>query len=327
MPTANVLLTALVLAGALTACGNGGGGGVELTLVAYSTPRAAYEEIIDAFRESPAGRDVRFTRSYGASGDQSRAVESGLGADVVAFALEPDVTRLVEAGIVAGDWDAGRHRGMVTESVVVFGVRRGNPLGIRTWADLVEPGVEVITPNPFTSGGARWNVMAAYGQAAAGRGEAGGVAYLRRLFANVPVQDDTARKSLQTFTSGKGDVLLAYENEAIFARQRDQPLDYVVPDATVLIENPVAVTTTSRHPRQARAFLEFLRGPVAQRIFAENGYRPVAAGVDAPFAFPRPDGLFDIGAFGGWAEVTERFFDPDDGVMAAVARRSGLSVG
>lgn len=334
-----VLLVVALVAGMAGACGGGpdqagttGGSAAlpaaKLALVAYSTPQEAYEQIIQAFRRTPEGRNITFKRSYGASGDQSRAVESGLDADVVAFSLEPDMTRLVKAGIVAADWDGGQHRGMVTESVVVFGVREGNPDKVRTWAHLVRPGVEVITPNPFTSGGARWNVMAAYGQAVAGgRPEAAGVDYLNKLFANVPVQDDSARKSLQTFTSGKGDVLLAYENEAIFARQKGQAIDYVVPDDTILIENPVAVTKTSKHPEQARAFLEFLRGPQAQGIFARNGYRPVVDGVTGPHRFPEPSRRFDISTFGGWADVSMKFFDPSDGVMAGVERRIGVSVG
>ena len=300
----------------------------ELALVAYSTPQEAYDQITEAFSKTPQGRNITFTRSYGGSGDQSRAVESGLTADVVAFSLEPDMTRLVKAGLVAADWNTGEHKGMVTESLTVLVVRKGNPKGIRTWADLVKPGVDVITPNPFTSGGARWNVMAAYGQASdQGRTEPAGVSYLNKLFANVPVQDDSARKSLQTFTSGKGDVLLAYENEAIFAQQKGQAIDYVVPDDTILIENPVAATSSSKHPEQAKAFVEFLRGKAAQEIFAKNGYRPVLDGVKAPYDFPEPAGLFDISAFGGWAEVSKKFFDPAGSVMADVERKIGVSVG
>ena len=300
----------------------------ELALVAYSTPQEAYDQITDAFSKTPQGRDITFTKSYGGSGDQSRAVESGLTADVVAFSLEPDMTRLVKKGLVAEGWDGGEHKGMVTESLSVFVVRKGNPKGIKTWADLVKPGVEVITPNPFTSGGARWNVMAAYGQASdVGKADADGVSYLHKLFANVPVQDDTARKSLQTFTSGKGDVLLAYENEAIFAQQKGQAIDYVVPDDTILIENPVAVTTSSTHPEQAKAFVEFLQGKTAQEIFAKNGYRPVLEGVKGPYDFPEPPGQFDITAFGGWAEVSKKFFDPAGSVMADVERQIGVAVG
>ena len=300
----------------------------ELALVAYSTPQEAYDKITDAFSDTPEGKNITFTKSYGASGDQSRAVESGLTADVVAFSLEPDMTRLVKAGLVAADWNAGEQKGIVTESLTVFVVRKGNPKHIESWADLTKPGVEVITPNPFTSGGARWNVMAAYGQASSvGKDEAAGVEYLHKLFANVPVQDDSARKSLQTFTSGKGDVLLAYENEAIFAKQKGQAIDYVVPDDTILIENPVAVTSSTKYPLQAKAFLAFLRSDEAQRIFAENGYRPVVDGVTGPYDFPTPAGQFDIGAFGGWTEVSKRFFDPSGGVMADVERQIGVSVG
>ena len=300
----------------------------ELALVAYSTPQEAYDKITEAFSDTPEGQNITFTKSYGASGEQSRAVESGLTADIVAFSLEPDMSRLVKAGLVGSDWNADGHKGMVTESLTVFVVRKGNPKNITTWADLVKPGVEVITPNPFTSGGARWNVMAAYGQASdVDKTEAAGVSYLDKLFANVPVQDDSARKSLQTFTSGKGDVLLAYENEAIFAQQKGQAIDYVVPDDTILIENPVAVTSSSKHPEQAQAFLDFLRSEAAQKIFAENGYRPVVDGVTGPYQFGEPSGLFDITAFGGWAEVSKRFFDPAGSIMADVERRIGVSVG
>ncbi len=325
-------LALLLVAGVLAACGAGGGSPgaptVELALVAYSTPQEAYDQITEAFTKTPQGSNITFTKSYGGSGDQSRAVESGLPADIVAFSLEPDMTRLVEAGIVAADWNADEYGGMVAESIVVLVVRRGNPKKIKDWGDLVKPGVEVITPNPFTSGGARWNVMAAFGQVVQGAGsEADGVRFLNALFENVPVQDDTARKSLQTFTSGKGDVLIAYENEAIFAQQKGQAIDYVIPSSTILIENPVAVTTTSKHPEQARAFLAFLRSAEAQRVFAENGYRPVTADVDRPFRFPKPVGLFTIADLGGWAEVSKRFFDPADSIMADVERRIGVSVG
>jgi sulfate/thiosulfate-binding protein len=300
----------------------------ELALVAYSTPQEAYEQIIEAFQATPAGKNITFTTSFGGSGDQSRAVEAGLEADVVAFSLEPDMTRLVKAGLVAEDWSADEHQGMVTNSVVVLAVRKGNPEGIEDWDDLVQDGIEVVTPNPFTSGGARWNVMAAFGQATADGGpDDVGIDYLDKLFANVPVQDDSARKSLQTFVGGVGDVLLAYENEAIFAAEQDQPIDYVVPDSTILIENPVAVTSSSKHPAQAQAFLDFLRGPEAQQIFAENGYRPVVDGVESPFDFPTPPGLFTIADFGGWSEVSAKFFDPEGSIMVDVEREIGVSVG
>ncbi len=318
------MLAAAALTGAvaLSACGGGsagaaGGGEGTVGLVAYSTPREAYEEIIPAFQETEAGRGVTFEQSYGSSGEQSRAVEAGLPADVVAFSLAPDLDRLVDAGLVAEGWSANEHDGMVTDSVVVLAVRESNPKDIQGWDDLLRDGVEVITPNPFTSGGARWNVMAAYGaQLELGASEDEAIEYLRQLFANVPVQDKSAREALQTFSGGKGDVLVAYENEAIFARQNGVALDYVVPDQTILIENPVAATTESSDA--AQAFVDFLYTPEAQRVFGEKGYRPVLEDVLAEFDYPRPPALFTIEDVGGWDEVSERFFDRETGVMAEI---------
>ena len=184
------------------------------------------------------------------------------------------MTRLVESGVVAKDWNAGEHKGMVTDSVVVFMVREGNPKGIKTWDDLTKDGVEVLTPNPFTSGGARWNVMAGYGaQLEQGKTPEQARDYLKALFANVAVQDKSARESLTTFASGKGDVLLGYENEAIFAQRQGQPLEYVVPDQTILIENPVAITEDANGA--AKGFLDFLVTDEAQKVFGDEGYRPV----------------------------------------------------
>jgi sulfate/thiosulfate transport system substrate-binding protein len=324
-------LAALAVATVLAAAGCGGGDSgsgdkVKLALVAYSTPQKAYEDIIKAYQKTPAGKNVTFTKSFGASGDQSRAVESGLTADVVAFSLEPDMTRLVKAGLVAEDWNAGATKGMATDSVVVLATRKGNPKGVKTWDDLTRSGIEVITPNPFTSGGARWNVLAGYGaKSEKGKKKEDGVAYLGALFKNVAVQDDSARKSLQTFAGGKGDVIIAYENEAIFARQQKQKLDYVVPDSTIRIENPVAVTKNSKHPKEAKAFLDFLYSARGQQIFVDNGYRPRAtAGVKADF--PNPPDLFTIADLGGWTKVNKEFFDPQAGVMADIERKLGVSV-
>lgn len=336
--TALALSAALLLAGA--ACGGGSKDGddkaagasaggealpaAELSLVAYSTPQEAYGKIIKAFRATPQGRNITFTESYGASGDQSRAVESGLNADIVAFSLEPDMTRLVKAGLVAADWNSGSFDGMVTNSVVSLIVRKGNPEKIKGWDDLVRPGIEAINPNPFTSGGARWNVMAAYGaKSGKGSNHDAGMSYVGELFQHIPVQDDSARKSLQTFAGGKGDVLLGYENEAIFAKAKGQALDYVVPDETILIENPVAVTAKSKHPQQAKAFLDFLFSPTAQRIFAEDGYRPTVK-VDGARTFPTPSGLFTIADLGGWADVTKKFFDPQTGLLVDIERKLGV---
>ncbi len=309
-----------------SASGGGGGGDKKITLVAYSTPREAYEAIIPAFQETADGEGVDFEQSYAASGEQSRAVESGLPADFVGFSLEPDVTRLVDAGLVDANWAEDEYNGMVTDSVVVFAVRPGNPKNIQTWDDLLQEGLEVITPNPFTSGGAQWNIMAAYGaQLEQGKTEEEGVEYLRDLFLNnVPVQDKSAREALQTFTGGKGDVLLAYENEAIFAKNAGQPLEYVVPDETILIENPVAVVNTSKNVPTVEAFIEFLRGEEAQKIFGENGYRPVNEAVAGEFDFPTPPGLFTIADLGGWADVRAEFFDRENGIFADIEEELGV---
>lgn len=297
---------------------------VRLSLVAYSTPRDAYAQIIEAFKKTPAGKDVSFDQSYGASGEQARAVKEGLAADVVAFSLEPDMTDLVNASIVDRSWNKNAYRGMVTNSVVVFALRDGNPKKIKTWNGLVKDGVEVLTPNVFTSGGARWNIMAAYGaQRKQGKTDKAAIDYLKQLYRHVSVQDKSARESLQTFVSGKGDALLAYENEALFAQQKKQPVQFVIPRSTILIENPVAVTTTSKNPRAARAFVSFLRSPTAQRIFARNGYRPVVKSVARESRFPDRPGLFTIDLLGGWTKVQKRFFDPKSGVIAEIQREIG----
>jgi sulfate transport system substrate-binding protein len=308
------------------AAGGGAGEGTTLALVAYSTPREVYAQLVDDFAATDAGAGVSFQESYAASGEQSRAVAAGLPADIVAFSLEPDVTRLVDEGLVAETWHDDEHGGMVTESVVVFAVRKGNPEGIRTWADLTREGVEVITPNPFTSGGAQWNVMAAYGaQLESGRSEAEAVEYLRQLFRNVSVQDKSAREALQTFVGGKGDVLIAYENEAILAQTKGEELEYVVPDETILIENPIAVVEGPK-AEQAQAFVDYVRSPEAQRAFGEAGYRPILDDVLGEFDYPTPAKLFTIADLGGWKSVREEFFDVEGGVMADIQRELGQAL-
>jgi sulfate/thiosulfate transport system substrate-binding protein len=324
-----VVFAALILVGT-SGCGGtsnaaeDGSGGGKLTLVAYSTPQEAYEEIIPAFQKTAAGKGVEFEQSYGASGEQSRAVEAGLPADVVEFALDSDITRLVDAGLVDSSWNQNEHKGIVTDSVVAFVVRKGNPKDIHTWDDLVQPGVEVITPNPFTSGGARWNIMAAYGaQIKQGKSKEEAIAYLNELFKNVAVQDESARDALQTFTGGKGDVLISYENEAITAQQKGEEVDYVIPDQTILIENPVAVTTDA--PETASDFVKFLYSDEAQKIFGEKGYRPVVKSVADQFDYATPQTLFTIQDFGGWGTVKDEFFDPENGIVAKIEMSLGVS--
>jgi sulfate/thiosulfate-binding protein len=295
-----------------------------LTLVAYSTPREAYAKLTSAFRETPAGRDLSVEQSYGSSGEQARAVLGGLKADIVALSLEPDVTTLVHGGLVPANWNRDAYEGIVTRSVVVFAVRDGNPKKIRDWKDLIRPGVEVVTPNVQTSGGAKWNVMAAYGaQLRARKNHKQAVSYLRELYRHVVSQDKSAREALQTFLAGRGDVLLAYENEAIFANQKGQKVPYVIPKATIRIENPIAVTKAGLNKPQARAFVRFLRTKPAQRIFAENGYRPVLRSASRGFSFPVRPQLFTIDYLGGWKKVDSRFFDPRTGIVTKIQAEGG----
>jgi sulfate transport system substrate-binding protein len=320
---AGALALALALVAGVAACGGDSGGSGTISLVAYTTPQEAYEEIIRAFKATDNGRDVDFRQSYGASGDQARAVEAGLNADVVALSLQPDVDKLVPKFVEEG-WNEDKYDGFVTNSVVAFTVRKGNPKNIKTWDDLIKDGVEVITPNPFTSGGARWNIMAAYGaQLEQGKTEVQSLQYLRDLLGNTPVQDKSAREALQTFAGGKGDVLISYENEAITAQQKGEDVDYVVPDETILIQNPIAVTTDS--PPAAKRFVEFARSEEAQKIFAEKGYRSVIASLVDESKYPTPAKLFEITKFGGWSKVTDEFFDPANGKVADIEKDLGIS--
>jgi len=306
--------------------------GARLSLVAYSTPREAYGKLIPMFQKTAVGKDVDFSQSYGASGEQTRAVKAGLDADIVALSLAPDMDELVAAGKVDAKWKKQSYKGMVTDSVVVFVVRDGNPKKIKSWNDLLRPGIEIVTPNPFTSGGARWNIMAAYGSwRKQGKTDKQAQANLLKLWKNVAVQDTSARASLSTFNSGKGDVLLAYENEAYFSRMQGLNLQWVIPKTTILIENPIAVTKDSTDKAAANSFLRFLRTPAAQQVFADNGYRPVVKSVENANRkkFPVRPGLFTIDqlGLGGWGKVQKRFFDPSNSIMARFQRAVGGSTG
>ena len=324
-----VLLALLGLAVVVAGCGganDGGGGSSKLSLVAYSTPKEAYEGIIPAFQKTAAGKGVTFTQSYGNSGDQARAVISGLPTDIAALSLEPDITKLVKDKLVAPGWKSTPTKGIVTHSVVALAVRQGNPKNIKGWDDLIKPGIEVLTPNPFTSGGARWNIMAAYGaQLQQGKTEAQATDYLKQLFKHVVVQDKSAREALQSFTAGKGDVLISYENEAITAQQKGEKLDYVVPDATILIENPIAATASAGPA--AKAFIDFATSTPAQKIFAAKGYRSVIPSLVDKQTYPDPPKQFDITRFGGWDAVMKKVFDPKDSVMQRVEAGLGVSTG
>jgi sulfate/thiosulfate-binding protein len=317
---------------ALTGCGASSDAAdtTSLDLVAYSTPQTAFKSIEAAFKKSDDGKGVSFKESYGPSGDQSRAVAGGQPADFVNFSLESDVTRLVDEGLVAEDWNAGEHKGIVADSVVAIVVRKGNPKHITGWDDLVKPGVEIVTPNPASSGGARWNTLAAYGHVLADGGtEDQAKDYLTKFFEHAVSLPGSARDALTSFTSGNGDVLISYENEAILARQNDQDVDYIVPDQTLLIETPAAVTTDA--PAAAKSFLDFLYTPEAQEDFVKSGYRPVIDGVTADVEgandpsnpFPTPTKLLTVaGDFGGWPAAQEKFFD-DGGIVPTIQEATG----
>ncbi|HYH89332.1 MAG TPA: sulfate ABC transporter substrate-binding protein [Solirubrobacteraceae bacterium] len=338
MTRSRLLFAALTLALlAVTACGgasdstSGGSstdkGSKSLSLVAYSTPQVVYDEIIPDFQKTGDGEGVGFKSSFGASGEQSRAVEAGLKADVVSFSIEPDMTRLVDAGLVGKDWKSTPSKGLVTTSVVSFIVREGNPKNIKTWDDLVKPGVEVLTPNPFTSGAAKWNLLAGYGaKSDGGKNPDAGLSYLRKLITNnVKVQDKSGREALQTFTSGTGDVLLSYEYEATTARKKGEKLDYVIPDDTIKIDIDIAVT--EKAATAAQKFVDYVLSKPGQERFVDWGYRPVDQEVlDANQSkFPEPAGLFTIDDLGGWSKVNDELFDPEKGSVAKIEEEAGVS--
>ena len=336
-----VLIAAVGGAAALAGCGGssdtsstaaassgGGGSSTQLALVGYSTPKKAYDALTGAFAQTTAGKGVSFGQSFGASGSQSRAVDSGQPADVVAFSTTPDMTRLVKDGIVAKTWDANPQKGMSSNSVVVFVVRKGNPKHITGWDDLIKPGIDVITPNPSTSGSARWNILAGYGaELKEGKTPAQALAYVRTLLTkNVSVQDAAASAALQTFTSGKGDVLLDYESDAIAAEKAGDKIQYIVPKQTILIQTPIAVTAKTSHPTQAKAFLNWQWSTAGQTIWAQQGYRPVLASVAKHFTskFPTPPQLFTIAFLGGWTKAKSQFFDPSTGSITKIEQAAGV---
>lgn len=333
----------LLSSAALVACGQAGGasqgapagGPLTLTLAAYTTPREAYAELIPLFQQQwqeETGQQVEFEESYQGSGAQSRAIVEGFEADIAALSLEADVNRIVDAGLITNDWKANAYKGMVSTSIVSFAVRKGNPKGIHDWADLAKPGVEVLTPNPQTSGGAQWNMLALYG--AAKRGFVEGVAkdddaaaleFMKAVLRNVTVMDKGARESIVTFEQGIGDVAITYENEVLVGQQNGQEYELVIPRSTILIENPVAIIDSyvDKHGTReaAEAFVAFLFTPEAQTIFAEHGLRspdPTVAEATAE-RYPPVEDLWTIEYFGGWAEATPTYFGEDGIYTRAIA--------
>jgi sulfate/thiosulfate-binding protein len=301
--------------------------GGSLSVVGYSTPEAVYQEALEpGFEATPEGSGVSFSNSFGASGDQSRAVVAGQPASVVHFAQAGDMERLVEeGGLVAKDWDKQKYGGIAQNSVVVITVRSGNPEGIKTLDDVLTKDVDVVTPNPFSSGAARWNIMAVYGNAInQGKSPDDALADVKTLLDKAVAQPGSARDALAAFTQGEGDVLLGYENEAIKAIDEGEDVEYVVPPSTIQIETPIAVTTDAPEPA-AQDFLDYVWSDAGQEIWAENGYRPVNPKLVDEKQFPTPKDLFKISQFGGWGKVNDEFFDDETGSVAKIEQELGVS--
>ena len=302
---------------------------VKLTLAAYTTPREAYAEIIPAFQKywkDKTGQTVTFEESYQGSGAQSRAVAQGLEADVVALSLEADIDRIQQAGLITHDWKNKSFGGMVSNSVVAMAVRKGNPKNIHDWADLSQPNLEILTPNPKTSGGAMWNILAMYG--AAKRGQVKGISaddkgaqdYLLSVLKNVTVMDKGARESITNFEKGVGDVAITYENEVLNGQQAGQDYELILPTSTIRIDTPVAVVDKYADKHGARqvaeGFVDFLFTKQAQEIFAKHGFRSPDPEVAKETAanYPPIKDLFTIDEFDGWSKATPTFFG-DDGIF------------
>ena len=331
--TAAALAVPAILSGCAASSGSSGSDD-KLSIVGFSVLKTANEPVISAFQKTDAGKDITFTTSYGASGDQSRAVAGGLHADEVHLSLEPDVQSLVDAGLVDKTWDQNSTDGILTDSVVVFLVRKGNPLGIKSWDDLVKPGVKVITPNPESSGSAKWNILAAWAHAAQAPGgnDTKAQDFVTKLLHNTVAMPGSGSDALASFLAGNGDVLLAYENDSIEARASGEDVDYVIPDDTLLIQNPAAVTADASPA--AQDFLDFQLSKEGQTLYAQAGFRPVISGVDTDVPgvetpsdpFPKVKTLFTIDKdFGGWGAADPKYFDEDNGIITKII--SGLNIG
>jgi len=320
----------------LAACSGGSsdvvGGGdspkadTTLTLVAYAVPEPGWSKIIPAFTATAEGKGVEVTTSYGASGDQSRAVVDGKPADIVNFSVEPDVTRLVKAGKVAADWNADVTKGVPFGSVVSLVVRKGNPKNIKDWDDLLAAGIEVVTPSPLSSGSAKWNLLAPYAvKSDGGQNQQPGLDYITQLVTDhVKTRPGSGREATDVFLQGTGDVLISYENEAITIERQGKEVEHINPPQTFKIENPVAVVNTGAHIDKAGALKNFLFTPEGQKIWAQAGFRPVDPAVAAEFAsdFPAPQKLWTIADLGGWKTVDSALFDKENGAITAIYKKA-----
>jgi sulfate transport system substrate-binding protein len=330
---AALVITAAVLA----ACGGGASDVVgksapsnakaTLTLVAYSVPEPGWSKIVPAFNATDQGKDIQITTSYGASGDQSRAVVDGKPADVVNFSLEPDVTRLVKANKVSPDWNKDATKGIPFNSVVVLVVRQGNPKNVNDWDDLLRPDVQVVTPSPLSSGSAKWNLLAPYAaKSNGGQDQQAGLAYVQQLVSqHIKLRPGSGREATDVFLQGTGDVLLSYENEAINIERQGKPVQHIIPPQTFKIENPLAVVSTTQHVKEATDFKNFQYTPDAQRLWAQAGFRAVDPGVAQEFVkdFPAPaQKLWTIADLGGWSVVDPALFDKDNGTITKIYKQA-----
>ena len=302
--------------------------GTNLALVGYSTPKTVMGKIIQAWQQTPAGNGVSFTQSYGASTDQARAVAQGLKADIVFLSTGDDVNLLVDAGLVNQNWDEQAYNGIAADTVVVFAVRPGNPKHIKTWQDLIKPGVQVVTPNPFSSGSAKWNILAAYGaERRLGKTDKQATAYVQQLFQHVVSQDTSGRNATNTFLSGKGDVLLTYESEALNSRLNGQNIQYVIPRQTMLIQLPIAVLKSSSNIDKANQFIQYVKSDPAQDLLAQYGFRPVDPRIAKRYAdkYPSRPGLFKVDDkyIGGWRKADKVWFEPNTGRMVKIEQAVG----
>ncbi|MGD9735231.1 MAG: extracellular solute-binding protein [Solirubrobacterales bacterium] len=307
------------------------GSGGKVDIVGYSTPESVYAETLEpAFEKTPQGQGVSFSNSFGASGDQSRAVAAGQPASVVNFSVGGDMERLVEEGeIVSPDWTKQPYGGYATHSLVVILVEKGNPLGIESFKDLEEnEDAEVITPNPFSSGSARWNIMAIYGSALEeGASPDQALEAVKTVLEKTKAQPGSGRDAFAAFAQGQGNVLLTYENEAIKAEAEGEDVEYVIPPYTLQIESPIAVTRDAPEPA-AEDFLKWMWSDEGQELWAQNGYRPVNPKLVDPEKYPQPaKGLFKVAKFGGWAKINEEFFDEETGSVAQIENELGVSTG
>lgn len=328
LATAGILAVGCAGGSSDVAGDDGAGGGAEttLTLVAYAVPEPGWSKVLPAFGATQEGKGVAVTTSYGASGDQSRAVVDGKPADIVNFSVEPDVARLVKAGKVAEDWNAGNTKGIPFGSVVSLVVRKGNPKGIKDWDDLLQPGLEVVTPSPLSSGSAKWNLLAPYAaKSNGGKDSQAGLDFVNKLVTeHVKTRPGSGREATDVFLQGTGDVLISYENEAINVERQGKPVEHINPPQTFKIENPVAVVKTSPHADQANALKNFLYTPEGQKLWAEAGFRPVDPAVAAEFTddFPTPEKLWTIADLGGWAGVDPALFDKDNGSITKIYKQA-----